>query len=1002
MSTWYWQLEHLEPRYLMSAVAPLPQIQVVSAPPTQVVAQDAPYMDIQVTVTSIQSGGGNNASVSISLYNNSTVNNIGDVNFVIYAAADEGFDDSSIPVYSFTRKENVVNDDTTPDDFTKSFAMPRDLPAGVYYLVVEATPANSPDDNSGPSYAVSDNAMAVGNNGKLKFGPNVDVGVQYDSPQTSDGVNVSIEVSSSSRSFDNFDIGPVTYSIYASTSGQLDGHEVFLKSYTRNIDSSDCFDGTWYDDFMANVTLPASLPNGEYFLIVKADPVNDVQLDPTNNVFCFYNPVMHGPDVAPQLSNVQLNGGQVTATVSTVNWGYSPEVGNVKFSFYLSASGQMDGQQTPVASCTKDVNIPDDGQTPQDLTVTFSMPSGLVAGDYYLLVQADPAGGNADTSDNVACSQYTIGQDTSIDQYPVTFPGQGPVIIRDQNPVTGQVTNIGVSLSNVQLSSGQVSATISVYNYGDAANVGQVKFSVYLSTSGQVDDQAVLVKTLVQHVNVANDGETSDDMQQNFALPAGLVAGEYYLVVQADPVGLTSPDPSANVICSQDTLTVVGTAISSQISKLQVGANGQISTTVSVYNYGDFPEVGNVNFRFYVSASGQMDDQAVPVASFTQDVNVANDGSTSDDLQFSFSLPSTLAPGTYSVLLQADPAAANADTSYDTSSTTDTLTVAQDGSVAITPIIRLGVGFGNVQVGDGPSISTTITLCNYGNVTNLGQVNFNVSLTTVVSGSDQGLQDSLLVPGLDTPVVSLLGQPISVTSFSRDVNMPNDGSTSDSFQETFSLPAGLAAGEYYLGIQASQAGGDGSNIATGMLSIPIWSNSNPSGVYLTVGQDGSVTVSPPPFLMEFEPICVIAQPVGMPVGIVRSPVLNPPLHVKDYSPVNGASPLSQPSVALNYTATNAGLTPALAADGAVGAQVNSSAPALSILAGAPIVANSPSPTATTVPLQNTLADDQSATAVSGDTVDLLASASSDNTDAGTSTFYHAGHSTLQTPAQTRA
>jgi hypothetical protein len=114
--------------------------------------------------------------------------------------------------------------------------------------------------------------------------------------------------------------------------------------------------------------------------------------------------------------------------------------------------------------------------------------------------------------------------------------------------------------------------------------------------------------------------------------------------------------------------------------------------------------------------------------------------------------------------------------------------------------------------------------------------------------------------------------------------------------------------------------------------------------------------------------------------------------------VNQSGTASNPSdPALNYSPAGASLTPALAAPGAVGAGAASSSTVVSILTGAPIQTNFQGPAATPVTPQPTAAYDPPSATASGDVVDLLASASSDNADAGNSTFYHANHTAFNTP-----
>jgi hypothetical protein len=1057
MSTWYWELEHLEPRYLMSGAtaieagtlclsstlniqgtlsqgglalsgqcvncdaAALAQtnsvlvapVQTNSAPVAQDVSQDTPSLDIGVALTGIQATGGKTVSTTISVLNFSDVAEVGAVNFTIYASASGQLDGSQILVQSFNRDENVANDGNTPDNFTENFALPGTLPAGNYYLIVQATPANSADTDPADNIAVSDQEIAVGAHGAATLLRNVDVGVNVDDVERCDGLNCTISLSLYNYG-DSPDVGQVNFTVYASTDGQIDDQAVQIASFNR-AESNLANDGSSSDDFSENVTLPSNLVPGDYYLVVQANPVGAVDIDPSDNVSCSQSPVtVNGTNIGVQMSDVQLAGGQISTTLSVYNYGdfadagkvkfsvylsasgqvdaqavlvqsfirdvnvandgeatyntqidvslpaglaagdyylvvqanplgaqdadpsdnvvcsqntvtvygtnigvqlsnvqfgdngqisstisvYNngdfPEVGKVKFSVYLSTSGQVDSQAVPLASFTQDVNVANDGQTTDDIQKTFAMPTGLGLGDYYLVVEADPVGvADADPSDNVACSNNTVhaagtgkdigvylsndqfgnnGQLTSTlsvvnngasaevglvkfsiylsvsgqvddqavfiksftrnenivtdgqttDDIPVNFalpagltPGDyylvvqaNPVGVGDDNPsdnvayspdtVTVRGTDIGASLSNSKVGvNGQVSTTISVVNNGDFPEVGLVKFSVYISASGQVDDQAVLLNTFTKVVNVANDGQTIEDIQADASLPAGLAAGDYYLLVEADPLGATDADPSDNL--ASDIVTLRGTDIGVYFAKLKAGANGQLSTTLSVFNYGDFNNVGQVNFTVYLSASGQVDDQAVVLKTFTQNVTVASDGQTSCDIQKNLSLPAGLAPGDYYLLVEADPVGGNDTNPSNNLGTSDVLTVAQDGSVTIQSTVNIGVAADDAQFGDKPNVSTTIYVYNYGSLSNVGQVNFTVYLSASGQVDDQA---------------------VFIKSFTQNVNIGNDGQSSDDIPVNFTLPGGLVGGDYYLVVEADTVGAANADPVSSVASSP--------------------------------------------------------------------------------------------------------------------------------------------------------------------------------------
>ena len=432
----------------------------------------------------------------------------------------------------------------------------------------------------------------------------------------------------------------------------------------------------------------------------------------------------------------------------------------------------------------------------------------------------------------------------------------------------------------------------------------------------------------------------------------------------------------------------------------QTGNGSDVLASISLYNYYNATNVGPVTFSVWATPVGSPTAAPILVTTFSHDINLApvsnshgfSDGFTSENFQQDISVPAGLVAGDYYLSIQADPDAVNAD-SYTSFGSSSILTVAQDGSVAIKPIFGVYAQLSNVQVSNGSDISATVGVYNSSSIADVGQVNFDISITQVRGVYvDFGGQFPFGHMEYDPLVQADPSATVTVASFSRDVNLANDFN----FQETFSLPAGLAPGDYFLKIQAAPA--DSSAFYTP------WSGySYDRRDLLTVGQDGTVTVSQVPWS---EPICGgVEIPIFCPLELGTRIILNAPDPSTGANPpsdANGTTNVNPPDVALNLSPATAGLALASAASGTAGALVNLSAPALSALAGAPVLTNTQSPSANPLIREVILTDDQSSATASGEVVDLLASASSDNTDADSGPFYHAGHGTLHTPINTRA
>jgi hypothetical protein len=250
------------------------------------------------------------------------------------------------------------------------------------------------------------------------------------------------------------------------------------------------------------------------------------------------------------------------------------------------------------------------------------------------------------------------------------------------------------------------------------------------------------------------------------------------------------------------------------------------------------------------------------------------------------------------------------------------------------------------------------------------------------------------------------GQPTPVASFSRDVNIANDGTTSDSFQQDFTIPQGLAPGYYYLSIQATLVGHENIDFTGGgMYSTP--------EIPFGVGQDGAITLSPMAYYPE--EFCLTSTPPvyyqitcfglgSLPQGGQGGPILGGD-PVKVVLP-GGPTSVAAPSNPDGFTAGDSGailnLSSAVAA--APADSVSPDASNMSALSGAAIQASSTTPMATTRANSTTLdtdgtwADDQPAAADSGGLVDLLAPGSADSVDGGSSAghLHHSAHSAPQT------
>ncbi len=513
-----------------------------------------------------------------------------------------------------------------------------------------------------------------------------------------------------------------------------------------------------------NITLPFIYSGPEYLIVVidagnsqpQTNAANDVAIVPID--VSAANLTVSSVS-APPAANL---GDPINVTWTVQNTGAGPADEQWTDGVYYSKKDFYDSSATLLAQVPEGANSPLAVGDSYTQSTQVTLPSGLAAGTYYILVYTDILDNQPETdkSDNSAASS------------PVQVTGADLTVSSASAPDSG---DFGQSFT----------VNWSVLNAGNGAADGNWTDGIYFSRKSTFDNTAVLLDRVPSGGNSPLGAGASYNQSDSVTAPLTLASsnGSYYLfVVDNDQDQQAVTDQTNNVSAAipiQMTVPALPDLVPGSFSAPTPGYNGeQVNVSWIDSNDGTAAAVGPWTDNIYLASDAQGDNALlVGKAAYPGTLGV---GRQTVQLTQPIELPST--PGTYYLMVVADASGINEGPNAANNTTVDTtpITVYQEPlpDLVVTSITPLGSG-----IISGTTVPVTYTVTNQGDApTNAAQwldiVFISQSPSLVLAGgSNEILDQPLGIPVFATnPSYLLQGQ-----SYTQTVNVPIPVSVSGTY-----------------------------------------------------------------------------------------------------------------------------------------------------------------------------------------------------------------------------
>ena len=310
---------------------------------------------------------------------------------------------------------------------------------------------------------------------------------------------------------------------------------------------------------------------------------------------------------------------QITVNDTTKNQGAGPSEASLT-AFYLSTNTLIEAGDPFLG--TRQVGSLTPGAT-ESASTTFTVPSTVATGSYYLLAKADSAGTVAESNENNNVKMGSV--------IPV-----GPDLV---------VTSLTVPATAAAGGSISVGDTTKNQGGGDAPASST---TFYLSANFLLDSTDTPLNSRSVSALTVGLSETGSMM---LSIPSTTVAGTYYIVAKADGPGvITEANESNNVKFS--TAIKIGPDLieSSTVVPTVAGAGFPITVNDTVKNQGS-NMAGNSTTSFYLSTNFSLDAGDKLLA--TRNVPALQPGQTNSG-STTLTIPADTELGTYFIVVSAD------------------------------------------------------------------------------------------------------------------------------------------------------------------------------------------------------------------------------------------------------------------------------------------------------------------------------------------------------------
>lgn len=251
------------------------------------------------------------------------------------------------------------------------------------------------------------------------------------------------------------------------------------------------------------LTLPGGLAAGAWYLIAKADGDDGlVETLETNNTAS--RTLVVGPDLQVSAATVPASGGAghaLVVTETTRNAGAGAAAAS-STSFFLSTDNTFDASDVALGTRAVAALAPGASST---AATTLTLPATLATGTYYVFIRADAAGAVAEAYENNNLTSRVIRVGPDLWMLSITSPAAAGA---------GSTLAVGDSVRN---------------SGGGTAGPGVTRF--FLSADTLLGASDVF---LGERATAAIAPGGTDSGSASLTIPAGTVAGAYFLVAKAD------------------------------------------------------------------------------------------------------------------------------------------------------------------------------------------------------------------------------------------------------------------------------------------------------------------------------------------------------------------------------------------------------------------------------------------------------------------------------------
>ena len=387
-----------------------------------------------------------------------------------------------------------------------SVTLPANAAAGTYYLIAKADAANVVVETNESNNTFSKSIQIGG-----------DLMISAFTAPANGGAGRTVVVSDTTI---NQGAGPVAATatrFYLSANTVLDAGDTLLAG-THSVPTLDV---NASHTVSTTLTLPADTTTGAYYLIAKADNDSVVLESQESN-----NTMLRGFQVGPDLTVTGVSGPSrgaagsplvVTNTVSNQGGG---DAAASSVTFYLSLDWIFDAADTPLATTRAVPALVSGSSSPGSTTLTI--PAGTASGLYYIIARVDAPNVIAETQEgnNTASYSVRIGPDLWVSYF---YPTPNKSAAGGTVNVVNTVTNQG----------------------GGGAGASTVRF--YFSSNYTLDAGDIPIGERAVPALAAGQFNNATTPVQ---IPAGTAAGNYYLLAQADALGVVDESPETNNVTS--------------------------------------------------------------------------------------------------------------------------------------------------------------------------------------------------------------------------------------------------------------------------------------------------------------------------------------------------------------------------------------------------------------------------------------------------------------------